>query len=114
LLSFDKQKMDDTMDSTTLSWKQLRRTLQRSGEGNDVAKGMSQFGEQRQRLNPKITMHRGDSNLPSENLEERPNYEEYVSPIPQPIPSKYYAVAVCRRVGVYDSWEETKTNVNGL
>jgi hypothetical protein len=42
-LGFDKQEMHDTMDSTTLSWKQLRRTLQRSGggeEGNDEAKGM--------------------------------------------------------------------------
>jgi hypothetical protein len=29
------------MNSSTLSWKQLRRTLQRSGEGNDVARGMS-------------------------------------------------------------------------
>jgi hypothetical protein len=35
-----------------------------AGEGNDVAKGMSQFGGQRHRLNPKITIRRGDSNLP--------------------------------------------------
>jgi hypothetical protein len=121
LLGFDKQNMDNTRESEELAWQQFRQTLQMSegdengkvkSKENDVAMGMSQFGGQRARQNPKLTMRRGD--LSAGAPDSRPNYEEYLSPVPTPIPSKYYAVAVGRRVSIFDNWDETKTYVTGF
>ena len=111
--------MEEVNDTRESLWNKFRKTLQvaeeegitkRGNQDESVAMGMSQFGGQRQRLNyPTVTMRRGDPAQSESFVESRPNYEEYVSPAPAQFPAKFYAVAVGRRVGIFDHWEETKS-----
>jgi hypothetical protein len=75
---------------------------------DDVNRGMSQFGGQRMRQNPPLTMRRPPA--PEDN---RPAYEEYVSPPTARAASqnyRFYAVAEGRRLGI--SLTRGKTPIN--